>query len=199
MTSADNQQERLKTIGWVVGFVDGEGSFIVTIFHHPKSRMKYGWQVFPELVVTQRATNLNALEVIQKVLGCGNICRSKEKGEYGHKEPLYRYAVRSIKELNEKVIPFFQKHRLKSKSKKEDFQKFIRILRIMRRGEHLKYEGLVKIAQIAQTMNRKTPSRFLRILRGHTPDSAREIKSLTEKRWSELFGDKENLKKSLTN
>ncbi len=194
MTSADNQQERLKTIGWVVGFIDGEGSLLVTIFHHPKARMKYGWQVFPELVVTQRATNLNALKVVQKVLGCGNICRSKEKGEHGHKEPLYRYAVRSIQELNEKVIPFFQKHRLKSKSKKEDFCKFVTILRMMRNGEHLKWKGLVKIAKIVQTMNRKTPSRFLRILRDHTPDSAREIKSLTEKRWSELFGDKENLK-----
>ena len=162
MISADNQQERLKINGWVVGFVDGEGSFIVTIFHHPKSRMKYGWQVFPELVVTQRATNLNALEEIQKVLGCGNICKSKEKGEYGHKEPLYRYAVRSIKELNEKVIPFFEKNRLQSKSKKEDFKKFTKILRMMRKSQHLKWKGLVKIAQIAQTMNRKTPSRFLK-------------------------------------
>ena len=162
MTSADNQQERLKTNGWVVGFVDGEGLFIVTIFHHPKSRMKYGWQVFPELVVTQRATNLNALKLVQKVLGCGNICRSKEKGEYGHKEPLYRYAVRSIKELNEKVIPFFEKNRLKSASKKEDFRKFAQILRMMSKSKHLKYEGLVKIAQITQTMNRKTPSRFLK-------------------------------------
>jgi hypothetical protein len=162
MTSADNQQERLKTIGWIVGFVDGEGSFIVTIFHHPKSRMKYGWQVFPELVVTQRATNLNTLKLIQKFLGSGNIYRSKEKGEYGHKEPLYRYAVRSIKELNEKVIPFFEKNRLVSASKKEDFKKFVKVLRMMKRGKHLKYEGLVKIAQIAQTMNRKTPSRFLK-------------------------------------
>ena len=162
MTSADNQQERLKIIGWVVGFVDGEGSLIVTIFHHSKSRMKYGWQVFPELVVTQRATNLNALKLIQKVLGCGNICKSKEKGEYGHKEPLYRYAVRSIRELNEKVIPFFAKYRLKSASKKEDFKKFAKILRMMKKRKHLKYEGLVTIAQIAQTMNRKTPSRFLK-------------------------------------
>ena len=162
MTSADNQQERLKTIGWVDGFVDGEGSFIVTIFHHPKSRMKYGWQVFPELIVTQRATNLNTLKLIRKVLGCGNICKSKEKGEYGHKGPLYRYAVRSIKELNEKVIPFFKKNRLKSKSKKEDFRKFAKILRMMKKREHLKYKGLVQIAEIAQTMNRKTPSRFLK-------------------------------------
>ena len=162
VSGADNQQERLKTNGWIVGFVDGEGSFIITIFHHPKSRMKYGWQVFPELIVTQRATNLNTLELIKKVLGCGNICRSKEKGEHGHKEPLYRYAVRSIKELNERVIPFFEKNRLVSASKRRDFKKFTQVLRMMKKGKHLKYRGLVRIAKIAETMNRKTPSRFLK-------------------------------------
>src|SRR5947208_15070097 len=30
-TGADNQQERLRTVGWIVGFVDGEGCFSVTI------------------------------------------------------------------------------------------------------------------------------------------------------------------------
>ena len=162
MSSADNQQERLKTNGWVVGFFDGEGSFIITIFYHPKSRMKYGWQVFPELVVTQRATNLNTLELVKKVLGCGNICKSKEKGEYGHKEPLYRYAVRSIKDLNDKVIPFFGRNRPKSASKKNDFKKFAKVLKMMKNGKHLKYNGLIKIAKIAETMNRRTPSRFLK-------------------------------------
>jgi hypothetical protein len=31
MLGADNQQERLRTVGWIVGFVDGEGCFSVTI------------------------------------------------------------------------------------------------------------------------------------------------------------------------
>jgi beta-lactamase class D len=29
VTGADNQQERLVKIGWVVGFVDGEGCFSI--------------------------------------------------------------------------------------------------------------------------------------------------------------------------
>ena len=32
VTSADNQQERLKMIGWIVGFVDGEGCFSISVF-----------------------------------------------------------------------------------------------------------------------------------------------------------------------
>ena len=51
MLGADNQQERLKTVGWIVGFVDGEGCFSVTIQKAPS--MATGWQVFPEFVVTQ--------------------------------------------------------------------------------------------------------------------------------------------------
>ena len=50
MLGADNQQERLRTVGWIVGFVDGEGCFSVTI---QKATTSTGWQVFPEFVVTQ--------------------------------------------------------------------------------------------------------------------------------------------------
>ena len=31
-SGADNQQERLFTIGWLVGFVDGEGCFSCPVF-----------------------------------------------------------------------------------------------------------------------------------------------------------------------
>ena len=48
MLGADNQQERLRTVGWIVGFVDGEGCFSVTI---QKATTATGWQVFPEFVV----------------------------------------------------------------------------------------------------------------------------------------------------
>ena len=38
-------------------------------------------------------------------------------------------------------------------------------------GCHLTASGLVEIAEIAQTMNRKKPRHdLIRILRGHTPD-----------------------------
>src|SRR5882762_1406842 len=58
MLGADNQQERLKAIGWIVGFVDGEGCFSVTIQIATTST---GWQVFPEFVVTQGEKSLSTL------------------------------------------------------------------------------------------------------------------------------------------
>ena len=51
VASADDQQERLKFIGWVVGYIDGEGCFSVSLFRNKTT--KFGWQVFPEFVVTQ--------------------------------------------------------------------------------------------------------------------------------------------------
>ena len=57
--SADNQQERLRTQGWLVGFTDGEGAFTVSILKNPTS--KIGWQVFPEFIVTQGEKSLALL------------------------------------------------------------------------------------------------------------------------------------------
>ncbi len=56
---ADNQQERLVRIGWVLGFVDGEGCFSLGLVRQSSRdrRVGYqaGYQVFHEFVVTQGA------------------------------------------------------------------------------------------------------------------------------------------------
>ncbi|OHB18959.1 MAG: hypothetical protein A3D40_00500 [Parcubacteria group bacterium RIFCSPHIGHO2_02_FULL_40_12] len=39
-TASDNQQESLKNIGWIVGFVDGEGTFTVSIFKNEKAQRR---------------------------------------------------------------------------------------------------------------------------------------------------------------
>src|SRR3954453_10219353 len=84
---ADDQQERLKTVGWVVGFVDGEGCFSITI---QRCRvMKLGWQVFPEFVVTQGAKSLSVLQRLQHFFECGRIHINRRHDN--HKEPLYRF------------------------------------------------------------------------------------------------------------
>ena len=152
---ADNQQERIRT-GWVIGFVDGEGTFSVTIQRNKE--MSLGWQVFPEFVVTQGEKNLIALEEIQKFFGCGRIYRNRRYDN--HKEDLFRYCVRKISEIEENIIPFFIENPLKT-SKIDDFRKFVQVIELMNARKHLTRDGLVDIAKIAQTMNTKRPSRFL--------------------------------------
>ena len=154
--SADNQQERLETIGWILGFVDGEGCFSVSIIRNSTTKLKY--QVFPEFVVTQGAKSLSSLKELQVFFRCGTIVENKRKDN--HKESLYKYCVRSIKDLNKNIIPFFQKHKLHT-AKKEDFVKFVKIVSMIEFKKHLEIKGLQEIARIIEQMNRKVPSRFL--------------------------------------
>ena len=49
-TGAANQQERPVAEQWVVGFVDGEGCFSISVVRNPGCRL--GWQVQHEFAVT---------------------------------------------------------------------------------------------------------------------------------------------------
>lgn len=155
-TSADNQQERLKMIGWVIGYVDGEGCFSVSLFRNKTT--KFGWQVFPEFVVTQGEKSKDSLEILIKFFKCGKVFVNKRYDN--HNENLYRYCVRSKKELTEIIIPFFKNNQLKT-AKKEDFIIFAKIVSMMNENKHSKLDELKKIAKMIEKMNRKKTSKFL--------------------------------------
>jgi hypothetical protein len=153
---ADDQQERLKTVGWIVGFVDGEGCFSVAI---QRCRVvKLGWQVFPEFVVTQGARSLQALQALQQFFRCGRIHINRRHDN--HKEHLYRFCVRAVRDLREKVIPFFQENPLRT-AKRRDFELFVSVLELMRMRRHLSMDGLQEIAAIAKQINRQKNPLFL--------------------------------------
>ena len=153
---AGNQQERLEIESWIVGFTDGEGCFSVSFIKNKTT--KSGWQLFPEFVITQGAKSLPVLKVIKNYFQCGKIFVNKRYDN--HNECLYRYCVRSIKELHETIIPFFEKRRLKT-YKANDFRIFARIVKHMSQMIHLHPEGMKKIALMIEQMNRKKKSRFL--------------------------------------
>lgn len=156
VSSADNQQERLEQIGWLVGFTDGEGAFTVSILQNSTSRM--GWQVFPEFIVTQGAKSKDVLYTFIDILECGHVYVNRRFDN--HNEDIYRYCVRSIKDINEKVIPFFQKYSLRT-HKAEDFRIFCKIMGLIRIKRHLNSDGLSEIANLAMTMNRRVKPKFL--------------------------------------
>src|SRR5581483_10495560 len=54
-------------------------------------------------------------------------------------------------------------------SKRDNFEKFARIIELMELRRHLTVPGVVEIAEITRTMNHRKPSEVLRILRDHTP------------------------------
>jgi hypothetical protein len=157
-SGADNQQERLKIIGWITGFVDGEGCFSVSIFRNPKAKTKLGWQVFPEFVVSQGEKSRDSLELIMKYFNCGSLITNKRKDN--HHENMLKYCVRSIADLNQKIIPFFEENKLKT-YKKNDFMVFKKIVRLVFNKKHLSQKGLEKIGLLISTMNRRKYPKFL--------------------------------------
>ena len=154
--NADNQQERQKLIGWIVGFIDGEGCFSISIFKN--STTSSGWQTFPELIVTQGVKSEKALKELKKFFQCGSIYINRRHDN--HKEDLYRYCVRKLDDLQNVIIPFFQQNPLKT-VKNNDFKKFAQIVSMMKQRKHLTLNGSIKIAKIIETMNRKKPAKFL--------------------------------------
>ena len=152
----DNQQERLKTIGWITGYVDGEGCFSVSFIKNATT--KSGWQIFPEFVVTQGGKSVKSLEILKDFFGCGKIFVNRRSDN--HREQLYRYCVRSQEDLRKYIIPFFEEHSLRT-AKQEDFKHFAFILNQMKEQKHLTLRGMKDIAKRVEKMNHKKSSRFL--------------------------------------
>jgi len=170
-SGADNQQERLIKSGWIVGFVEGEGCFSIGFVKQPnrlhRRGYKTGFQVGHEFAVTQGASSFSALEEIRDFFGVGKIYINKRYDN--HKEHLYRYVVRKREDLLRVVIPFFSSQTMRT-IKKKQFERFVEILKMMQRNEHLSGEGLMKILRITQQMNvKKDRGDLIKILREHTP------------------------------
>jgi hypothetical protein len=161
---ADNQQERLFYCGWISGFVDGEGCFSCPIFRNRTTTL--GWQVQPSFVVVQSASSRDVLEDLKRFFGCGKVYVNHRPDN--HREDLGRYCVVRFADLRDVIVPYFQVHPLRT-SKRDNFEKFVRVLRLMEERKHLTIPGLIQIAEIAQTMNHRKPSEVLRILRDQTP------------------------------
>lgn len=170
--SAENQQERLIQLGWVIGFVDGEGCFSIGFVRQPnragRKGYKTGYQVSHEFAVTQGAKSVSCLYELMGFFGVGGVYINKRYDN--HKEHMHRYAVRRREDLIDVIILFFMAHRMHS-SKQRDFERFARCVEMIDAGLHKTYAGLADIAEIVQTMNRQKPRQeMIRILRGHTPE-----------------------------
>jgi hypothetical protein len=145
---ADNQQESLDAY-WIAGFTDGEGCFAVSVIKNSTTR--FGKQIFPEFVITQSAKSLKTLEQIKDYFNCGSLVLNKRYDN--HNEHLYRYCVRSISDLKEKIIPFFDRYPLRT-YKKNDFDIFKQVVKKMDQKEHLTEIGWLKVLELAGQMNR---------------------------------------------
>ena len=129
---------------WVVGFVDAEGCFHVSVNRQPE--MTVGFQVLPELVIVQHERDVQVLHALKRFFGFGVV-----RSNHGDRQCL---RIRKLDALGQ-VCEFFLKHPLKTK-KNIDFLKFRQIIQLMSQDRHLQPDGLLEIVDLALAMNTTT-------------------------------------------
>lgn len=148
---ADDQQETKVTTqrldpSWIVGFVDGEGCFSVAIHSNPRNaRRTRGWQLTATFQVSQHEIERHLLERLRAHFGCGHVYHK------GSGSSVLTYSVTRLADLGERILPFFEQHRLLVKD--DDFQTFATIVRSLRAKEHLHPDGFERVVRLAYTMN----------------------------------------------
>lgn len=152
-SSADNQQERLSAAklkkAYLSGFIDGEGCFYVGVV--PTKYHRLGWQVICEFRVSQNPKGKNILEELKRELGCGYI---KLNHPGSSRDKTWVFVVRDKGDLREKVVSFLEENPLRS-GKRQDFEKFRRVLSLVQEGDHFSRSGLLRIVDIAHSMNQE--------------------------------------------
>ena len=128
---------------YISGYVDGEGCFCIS--SNPRQKLKLGWEVRPSFSVSQNKDRSSVLYAIQEYFGCGSIRPDSS-------DNTLKYEVRSLNDLIDKVIPFFDKHPLLSE-KQNDFFVFKQVCEIMNQKGHIQSAGFETIVTRVKTMN----------------------------------------------
>lgn len=128
---------------YIAGFIDGEGSFNVSIYRD--ETMKNKIFIRPEFSIELRADDKEILERIQITIGCGKIydCNYERYGWYPH----VKYKVSRLEEISDILIPFLEKCPLQAK-KVKNFDCFKKIVRMRMKREHLTKKGVYKITKL---------------------------------------------------
>lgn len=136
---------------YIVGLVDGEGSFTVYVRDPSKPSKNRRVTVEPKFYVKLIERDKKVLELLQKFFGCGTIYLQKDSRP--NHQQCYRYEVFNRRDLLEIIIPFFKENTLKFPSKKHDFTIFCKIMKLVDKKEHLKESGLRELFQLKQRMH----------------------------------------------
>jgi hypothetical protein len=116
---------------YIVGLTDGEGSFSVYLAP-PRKMGDYftnHYRVEGHYYIKLREDELPLLEQVKKFFKCGNVYLQKDKRPT-HRD-CYRFEISSYEKVREVVIPFFQNHPLHSVGRKNDFDLFCKIFKII--------------------------------------------------------------------
>jgi hypothetical protein len=128
---------------FVTGFSDAEASFIILILKEPKNTTH--WTIKTRFSIFLHKKDREILDLIKSYFrGVGTISPQNKDS--------VQYRVGSLKDLNGKIIPHFEKYPLITK-KKADFVLLKKIINLINNKEHLTLEGLHKILALKGSLN----------------------------------------------
>jgi hypothetical protein len=126
---------------YLAGFVDGEGSFIVSVRRRTDHAM--GWQVDLTFNVSQKERHI--LAYFKRYLGCGRF-QQRPDG-------IFYFVVSNQHAIHERVIPFFERFAFLSQRKQSNFAIFKKVASIVAKQEHLTQSGLEQIMHLRERLN----------------------------------------------
>ena len=118
----------------------------------PRAKLLAGWEVRPSLSVSQNGDRAEVLHVLQAYFGCGSIRPDRS-------DKTLKWETRRLEDILDHVIPHFERFPLIS-GKQVDFERFAAICRLMAGGAHRSRDGLIKIVELARTMNPSGKRRY---------------------------------------
>ncbi len=137
---------------YVIGLVDGEGSFTVYIRNPDcKKFVKRRVKAEPRFYLKLNEKDKKILYELKLFFGCGNVYFQKDRRK--NHQNCYRYEVANRRHIEDIIIPFFRKNQLKMTSKRNDFEIFCRIMEKIKKKEHLTKLGLRKLYKLKQKMH----------------------------------------------
>ena len=137
---------------YIVGLVDGEGSFTVYIRNPDlKKKVKRRTKAEPRFYLKLIEKDKDILYELKDFFGCGNVYFQVNKRK--NHQNCYRYEVANRNDLEKVIIPFFKKHQLKLASKRKDFEIFCRIMKGIRQRKHFTKSGLRRLYFLKQKMH----------------------------------------------
>ena len=137
---------------YIVGLVDGEGSFTVYIRNPDlKKKVKRRTKAEPRFYLKLIEKDKDILYELKDFFGCGNVYFQVDKRK--NHQNCYRYEVANRNDLEKVIIPFFKKHQLKLASKRKDFEIFCRIMKGIRQRKHFTKSGLRRLYFLKQKMH----------------------------------------------
>lgn len=140
------------TLGWLVGFVDGEGCFYFYIGKQTNTTI----QLQASLEIAQNTHDILVLEKIKEFLGCGRLkpkLSSPIDLESVKNSPtISRLIISNPTDIKTKIIPLFDNYPLRT-TKLLDYEDWKKLIEMKAQKYHLSEEGLNEMKAIKSNMN----------------------------------------------